>query len=261
MRASFAFATLLSEQNSLQRLSRLQIDLYGSLALTGIGHGTDNAVLIGICGEAPDRVTPERMSELLHRIREDHRMPVAGTQEIGFNLDSDLLFHRDQMYPTVGTTTHPNGLRFTAFATDGSTIATQVYYSIGGGFVVTADHFSADASAIPTSTRSMPYPFRSAADLLATAKQHNLTIAELMLANEVALLNDPNIHISRPRGTSVPTTKARVPHPSQSYREPGSPTSAFARRGGEGWECMRYPVAVALVLVCSSLNRPKTVSF
>jgi len=193
MRASFAFATLLSDQNSLQRLSRLQIDLYGSLALTGIGHGTDNAVLIGICGEAPDRVTPERMSELLHRIREDHRMPVAGTQEIDFKIDRDLLFHRDQMYPTVGTTTHPNGLRFTAFAADGSTSATQVYYSIGGGFVVTADHFSADASAIPTSTRSMPYPFRSAEELLSLAEGHHLTIPELMMANETALLDVTSI--------------------------------------------------------------------
>jgi L-serine dehydratase len=106
-------------------------------------------------------------------------------------------------------------MRFASFDDTGAILAEEVFYSIGGGFIVSEAERTAESL---NSTRTVPYPFRSAADLLATAKQHNLTIAELMLANEVALLNDPNIHINRPKSIS-PDTKARVPHPSQLLRE------------------------------------------
>jgi L-serine dehydratase len=99
-------------------------------------------------------------------------------------------------------------MRFTAFDSTGTKLAEEVFYSIGGGFIVSEAERLTES---PTNTRNVPYPFRSAAELLALAKQHNLTIAELMLANEVALLNDPNIHINRPEGISNQTQKPGCP--------------------------------------------------
>ncbi len=123
------------------------------------------------------------------------------------------------MYPDPTITSHPNGMRFTAFDATGKPISTEVFYSVGGGFIVSEAERTTETL---TSTRTVPYPFRSSADLLATAEKNNLAIAELMLANEVALLNDPTIPINRPDSIHEefsPTTKARVPHPSQPYRE------------------------------------------
>ncbi|HWW22902.1 MAG TPA: L-serine ammonia-lyase, partial [Edaphobacter sp.] len=143
-------------------------------------------------------------------------LKLAGRKTIPFTESENLSFRRNQMYPDPELHSHPNGMRFTAFDSTGTILAEEVFYSIGGGFIVSEAERTAESL---TSTRTVPYPFRSAADLLATAKQHNLTVAELLLANEVALLNDPKITINRPEGISNPDTKARVPHPSQPYRE------------------------------------------
>jgi L-serine dehydratase len=105
-------------------------------------------------------------------------------------------------------------MRFTAFDDAGALLAEDVFYSIGGGFIVSEAERTAESQ---TSARTVSYPFRSAADLLATAKQHNLTIADLLLANEVAILKDSTVSINRPEGTSSPATNDRVPHSSQSH--------------------------------------------
>ena len=233
MRAALRFTRELTQKNLLEKTATVNVDLYGSLALTGIGHGTDRAILLGLLGEAPDTVDPATVETKIAAIRSTSLLKLAGRNTIPFAEAENLHFRRDQMYPDPAVTSHPNGMRFTAFDNTGTKLAEEVFYSIGGGFIVSEAERTTESL---TSTRTVPYPFRSAADLLATAKQHNLTIAELMLANEVALLNDPKITINRPKGISNPDIKARVPHPSQSHREPGSPTSAFARRGGEGWE-------------------------
>jgi L-serine dehydratase len=107
-------------------------------------------------------------------------------------------------------------MRFTAFDGTGAILAQEIFYSIGGGFIVSEAERTAENT---ISDRTVPYPFRSAADLLTTAKQHSLSIAQLLLANEVALLKDPTISINRPEGTSIPVTEDRVPHPSQSHRD------------------------------------------
>jgi L-serine dehydratase len=101
------------------------------------------------------------------------------------------------MYPEPDVATHPNGVRFTAFATDHSILATETYYSIGGGFIVTAEHFAPSGPATPQTSRVVPYPFRSAAQMIDLAATSNITIADLLLSNEVAMLADPNI--LRPR--------------------------------------------------------------
>jgi L-serine dehydratase len=223
MRAALRFLRQLESTGLLPRTAAVNVDLYGSLALTGIGHGTDRAILLGLLGEAPDTVDPAAVEASIAAIRATGTLKFGGTVAIPFTEAANLHLHRTQMYPDPAVPSHPNGMRFTAFDTIGSTLAEEVFYSIGGGFIVSEAERTAEAL---TSARIVPYPFRSAADLLATAKQHNLTIANLLLANEVALLNDPSISITRPEGTSGPNedtsltnAKPRVPHPSQSHRE------------------------------------------
>jgi L-serine dehydratase len=219
MRAALRFARYLESNGLLPRVERINVDLYGSLALTGIGHGTDRAILLGLIGEAPETVDPATVEPKIAAIRSTSSLPLNGSKTILFIETEDLHFRRNQMYPDTAVPSHPNGMRFTAFDEFGVTFADEVFYSIGGGFIVSEAERTVESL---TSTRIVPYPFRSAADLLATAKRNNLTIAELLLANEIALLNDSSISINRPhlpQTESQLTTNARVPHPSQSHRE------------------------------------------
>ena len=205
MRAALRFARELASNNLLDHTAKVTVDLYGSLALTGIGHGTDRAILLGLLGEAPDTVDPATVEEKIANIRNTNTLTLNGTKTIPFIEAENLNFRRNQMYPDPAVHSHPNGMRFTAFDNTGTTLADKVFYSIGGGFIVSEAERTAESL---TSARTVPYPFRSAADLLATAKQHNLTIANLLLANEIALLNDPNIAINRPTSSTT--------HPTQS---------------------------------------------
>ncbi len=200
MRAALRFSRQLESTGLLVRAATVNVDLYGSLALTGIGHGTDRAVLLGLLGEAPETIDPATVDSRIGCIRSTGALPLNGSRAIPFTEAANLRFHRDQMYPDPAIVSHPNGLRFTARDEAGATLAEEVFYSIGGGFIVSEAERTSESL---TSERTVPYPFRSAADLLSTAKQHNLTIADLLLANEVALLNDPNISINRPQPTTA----------------------------------------------------------
>jgi L-serine dehydratase len=195
MRAALRFTRELAAANLLEKTAKVTVDLYGSLALTGIGHGTDRAILLGLLGEAPDTVDPAAVETKIAAIRSTNTLALNGTKSIAFVEAENLNFRRNQMYPDPEVHSHPNGMRFTAFDNTGKTLAEEVFYSIGGGFIVSEAERTAESL---TSARTVPYPFRSADDLLATAKRHNLTIADLVLANEVALLNDPKISITRP---------------------------------------------------------------
>jgi L-serine dehydratase len=209
MRAALRFVDELKAAPAFADTARVQVDLFGSLALTGIGHGTDRAILLGLSGEAPDTVAPARIEDLLASIRRSQSLSLGGSHAISFHEPADLLFHRNQMYPDPAHPSHPNGIRFTAFASTGAILHTGVFYSIGGGFIVSHAEFEAERNHPATSSsRSVPYPFRSAAELLATAASHHLTIADLLLANEVALLADPAIPINRP---SPSTQSASAP--------------------------------------------------
>ncbi|MEK6397470.1 MAG: L-serine ammonia-lyase, partial [Terriglobus sp.] len=188
--------------------ARVQVDLYGSLALTGVGHGTDSAVLTGLAGETPDSIEPAQQSAILQQAREG-RLLLGGTRQIAFASASDLLFHKDQMYPDADVVTHPNGVRFSAFDDAGDTLADEVFYSIGGGFIVTAERFSASGAATPESSRNVPYPFHSAAELLAMARGANITIAEAVFANELAMVNDKKILRPRIESTGDDATDVR----------------------------------------------------
>ena len=178
MRAAARFIERwLHEEKQLAHCARIRVELYGSLAMTGRGHGTDKAILMGLEGHWPDQVEPDAIPTTLERIRTSKRIRLYGTQEINFDEKKDLVFNKRQKLPF-----HTNGMRFTAYAADDKEIASRDYYSVGGGFVVNSDEASADR--IVADTTQVPYPFNSGDELLAHCDKHNITLAQLMFANE-----------------------------------------------------------------------------
>jgi L-serine dehydratase len=178
MRASSRFAERwLEDKGVLDRVSRVRAELYGSLALTGRGHGTDKAVLLGLEGQHPDSVDPDQIPALLLRIRSSGRLALLGKHEIAFDEKNDLVFNKRQKLPF-----HTNGMRFSAYDAEGNELASRDYYSVGGGFVVNNDEAAEDR--IVADTTAQPYAFSSGNQMLALCRQHDMTIAQLMLANE-----------------------------------------------------------------------------
>jgi L-serine dehydratase len=186
MRAACRFAQELATRTALELVARVQVDLYGSLALTGLGHATDRAVLLGLAGNEPATIDPAAIEATVAAIRQERRMKLAGKRELGFDEARDLFFHRDIMFPPGAKTQHPNGLRLTAFDAAGMVVDRRTFFSVGGGFIV---EDGVDAQAAAQGGSQVPFPFHSAAELLASADQNGLTIAELMMANECALLD------------------------------------------------------------------------
>ena len=190
MRAALRFVRELDRSNQVPSTASVKAELYGSLAHTGLGHGTDRAVLLGLSGEAPDQIDPAAIAPTLEHIRESQSLTLGGTHAIAFHEAEDLLLHRSQMYPpgAEAASSHPNGMRFSAFDASGRLLSQQVFYSVGGGFILSASELAPDPQEKSVPPRSVPFPFRSAADLLAVAEANRLTIAQLVLANECALI-------------------------------------------------------------------------
>ncbi|HEX7341106.1 MAG TPA: L-serine ammonia-lyase [Rhodanobacteraceae bacterium] len=188
MRAAARFTERwLDEKGLLDRVTRVRCELYGSLALTGRGHGTDKAVLLGFEGNWPDQVDPDIIPATLERIRSSKRLNLAGKKSIDFDEKRDLVFNKRQKLPY-----HVNGMRFSAFDASDNELATRDYYSVGGGFVVNPDEAAADR--IVADTTAVKYPFTSGNELLAICEREHLTIAQVMLANEQAWRSEQEIH-------------------------------------------------------------------
>ena len=167
MRAARDFATMLQRDLPLKRVARLRAELYGSLALTGQGHATDRAILLGLLGETPDQVDPSSIGVKISGARQSKCLRVLGTHDIPFDETTDLLFLKDQILPG-----HPNAMRFTALDESGGLLKTDVYYSVGGGFISRAG----DEAAATVPLKTPPYPFSSAAELLQIGDNHDLPI-------------------------------------------------------------------------------------
>ncbi|UEM03154.1 L-serine ammonia-lyase [Skermanella rosea] len=186
MKAAAAFIGALDERGLLAGTHRVTAELFGSLALTGVGHGTDRAVLLGLSGAEPDAVDPDRIAGILEGIRSDRRISLKDRHEVAFDEGGDLVLHRDETLPG-----HPNGMRFTAFDADGAVLDTRIFYSIGGGFVVTEEEMFRNervADAPP-----VPYDFVSGSQMLEAARTSGLSIAEMMRANERVRRTDAEI--------------------------------------------------------------------
>jgi len=181
MRAARMFVARLAHEGELARTARVKAEMYGSLGATGKGHGSDKAVLLGLAGHEPDTVDIEQVPVILEAIRSQHRVTLNGSREIAFDESADLVMHRRETLPF-----HANGMRFTAFDADGTELENRVYYSVGGGFVV-SDEVAADGSrqkTVAPDTTVLPHPFHSGDDLLRLCDEQGIGIAELMRRNE-----------------------------------------------------------------------------
>lgn len=179
MRAALRFVELLEQSGVLGSVSRVQVDLFGSLGATGLGHGSDKAVLLGLAGERPESVDANGVDAWVAEVRASNRLPLGGSHTIEFTPSTDLIMHLRQNLPA-----HPNGMTCQAFTADSSPIAAETYYSVGGGFVMDAEEMVADR--LPTDDVAVPYPFSTGAELLEQCQGSGLRISDLMLANELA---------------------------------------------------------------------------
>ncbi|GAA5099260.1 L-serine ammonia-lyase [Bartonella acomydis] len=161
------------------KVFRIRVYLYGSLAFTGIGHATDRAVILGLLGEKASTINPDSIEFLLEKVMREKKVQPKGHPAYQFNLQNDLIFERKKIL-----TGHTNGIAFEGLDTDGNILLRQIYYSIGGGFVVTEDELSHMNSNIQSEISKVPYPFCSAREMLSMAKKSGLSIAEMKRLNE-----------------------------------------------------------------------------
>lgn len=175
MIAGFNFTQKIDAQ--LKQVKRIQIDLYGSLSLTGIGHHTDRATLLGLLGNRPDTIKITSANQAMRKAIEDKSLLVSGNHEIHFDVESDLLFHKTNL------PLHENGMTISAFDENGSLLDMETYYSIGGGFIATADELKNGKQEAET---QVEFPFSSADQLLELSEQQGLSLGGLILRNEVS---------------------------------------------------------------------------
>ena len=179
MWAAHRFLRFATDRGLLADCARVRVSLFGSLAMTGKGHATDRAVLLGLSGEVPDKVDPDQIDALVATIRAEQWINLAGVQGVAFDEGRDLLFIFGESLPQ-----HPNGMRFELFDRAGIRLLGRDYFSVGGGFVLCEGEMAATTKA---DLVDIPYPFETAVELLEQARGSGLSIAELMLANESAM--------------------------------------------------------------------------
>jgi L-serine dehydratase len=183
MRAARRFVELLDEQGALVTVDTVGVELLGSLALTGGGHGTDRAVLMGLEGEVPETIDVEAISDRVARIGEDHELALLGRHRIRFDPGESITFNRG-----ARPTPYSNALTLTARSGE-EVVEQRTYYSIGGGFIVEQSELDGPAEPAP----DLPHPFCSAAELVAHADGADLPISEVVRRNELALRTEEEI--------------------------------------------------------------------
>jgi len=186
MRAALAFCEDLVEQGRLENVQDVVVKLYGSLALTGVGHGTDKAVILGLLGETPRDVDPDAIDDMLNRVQENKRIALLGKQEIDFDPAVKIEFHKDERLPR-----HSNGMGLVAFDADGRVVHEEIFYSIGGGFIVREHEEDGDGAS--DEGAQIPHPFNTAEELLGQCRDNNLAIWQLMLENEKTWRDEDSI--------------------------------------------------------------------
>jgi len=177
MKAAKRFIDNLSKQKKLSELARLHTDLYGSLALTGIGHGTLNAIAYGFMGINAEDINPQ--TDYIGKIKESGKLNVAQTQHIDFSFEQDISLEKKICLPE-----HSNGMKFTAYDKKGNIISEEIYFSVGGGTIARRDEIG---QRIDRKPYDVPYQFNTCAELVQICQQNKMTIAELVLQNEKAI--------------------------------------------------------------------------
>jgi L-serine deaminase len=184
MLAGALFVDALRERKLLERVWRVEVRLYGSLSATGVGHGTDNAVIMGLMGERPDLIDPEQIGPRIAALRSCGQLRLAGHWPVAFDWTRDLLLLEENL------PYHPNAVTFIAHG-HSEVLHQDTYYSVGGGFVVNAEQ--AAAGQLDQDHTVLPYDFSSAVELLQLCKRHGLRVSQLMMANELAWRSEAEV--------------------------------------------------------------------
>lgn len=185
MLAAARFVERIAHSGKLSSVTRLETLLFGSLALTGKGHATDRAVLLGLCGQHPEQIEPDAADRLIQQIRADGQIALNGSHNISFDEEADVIFDQKKRLDF-----HSNAMRLNAFD-DEELIDTRVYYSVGGGAVLDEEEIGSNSP--ESGLWDVPHPFCSAADLLEIAETKSLSIADIMRNNERTVKGDDQI--------------------------------------------------------------------
>ena len=176
---------VLLECGALEQAVGVEAHLYGSLALTGVGHATDKAVILGLMGETPQGVDPDAVEDKLAEAELDGVLKLLGQKEVPFQYKTGLVWHKQSTLPE-----HPNGMKFILHLSDGS-IVERIYYSVGGGFITAAGESQARAAEAPSN--SVPFPFNTMAELLTHGRNHGLSIPHMLRANELVRMSEAEL--------------------------------------------------------------------
>ncbi|MCM2131206.1 L-serine ammonia-lyase [Larsenimonas rhizosphaerae] len=185
MQAAHDYLQELRDRHLVGDVARITVKLFGSLSSTGIGHGTDRAVIMGLMGERPDSINPEVIAGDIDTLLETRQLLLGREQPVRYIWDEDMQFHDERLEY------HPNAMSIHAFSQNGEMLYENTYYSIGGGFVV--DHVQATSGLPPVDDVALPYNFDTAVELLSLCKQHNMRISELMMANELVWRSEQDV--------------------------------------------------------------------
>ncbi|MDM3336457.1 MULTISPECIES: L-serine ammonia-lyase [Citrobacter] len=188
MNAGKSFIDLLVSSGELPRTTHIVVDLYGSLSLTGKGHATDVAIMMGLAGNSPQNVNIDSIAGFTQEVARTGRLPVAeGTHVVDFSPDENILFHTETL------PRHENGMRITAWngtAWNGTErLLSKTYYSVGGGFIIEEEQFGQ----VHDVESHVPYNFHSASELLKLCERNGLSVSGLMMQNELAMRSKEEI--------------------------------------------------------------------
>jgi L-serine dehydratase len=184
-RAAERFLNELKEENQLDKITHVKVDLYGSLSLTGKGHATDLAVMLGLSGQDPEYIPVQHIDTIIQSINKNHEIKLADKLTITFNPETDIVFNRNFL------PFHANGMTFTATTNDGTKII-STFYSIGGGFVVKEERENAKKK--HQIKCAFPFPIQNAEELLQYTIKENKSISEIVYANEISMRPEAEVH-------------------------------------------------------------------
>ena len=229
MRAALLFAQGLERDGLMARVASVRAELYGSLGATGKGHGTDKGVLLGLMGEAPDTVDPAAIAGLLASVRSSRQLSLLGRHTVPFIEKEHMMFYRREALAE-----HPNGMKFHAYDAEGESLRESRYLSVGGGFVVTAGA----SNQVIAAHDQLPFPFRTGRELLTMCKESGLTVAQLMMKNELTWRDEAEVNggldriwqvmqdcVARGCGINYPEADGELPGPLRVRRRAPSCTA------------------------------------
>jgi len=185
--AANRFIDKLHANNDFDRIAKVRANLYGSLAMTGKGHSTDIAVMLGLLGERVDQVDPDKVDGYIAKINTEKQLMLDGKKKVTFDPQTDLVMNFGESLKE-----HPNGMRLTAYDSAGIIVLNDIYFSVGGGFVLSLEEIASTEQEVLDFVE--PYPFNTAQELVSSAEYAGLSISQLVLANERSRGHDENLH-------------------------------------------------------------------